>query len=308
MNIRYLFGFLLSTFSLPAAELTRYEFVEPHMATLFRIVFYAPNPEIAKNASQAAFTKIEELNRAFSDYAPDSELNRFCRIPAGTPVPLSPDLFLILSRGQQFAEASHGSFDMTVGRLTQLWRVSRKSHRLPAPDVLAQARAAVGWKKLSLATELQTGTLAATGMQLDLGGIAKGFAADAALAVLRAHGCPAALVAASGDIALGDAPPGRAGWDISLGSQANAPHRTLAHCGVSTSGDFEQFAVIDGVHYAHILDPRTGLGLTQPAEVSVIAPDATTSDALATALCIVSAEEGKVLLEKYPGTSAVFKR
>jgi thiamine biosynthesis lipoprotein len=132
-------------------------------------------------------------------------------------------------------------------------------------------------------------------MRLDLGGIAKGYAADAALTVLAQHGLPHAMVAAGGDLALGRPPPGEPGWKVALapfGSAAGAPVSVVAsEVGISTSGDAEQFVEIDGTRYSHILDPATGHGLTSAAAVTVIARTATLSDGLATAGCVLAARD-----------------
>jgi thiamine biosynthesis lipoprotein len=148
------------------------------------------------------------------------------------------------------------------------------------------------------------------GMRLDPGGIAKGFAADAALKVLRDAGMTRALVAAGGDLSLGLAPPGSNGWDVVLAGldpDRSAPDSPvwLANAGASTSGDAEQWVEIDGIRYSHIVDPRTGLGLTGHTSVTVIAPDATTSDMLATAVSVLGPDAGLQLIDRWRGTAAL---
>src|SRR5204863_5100341 len=125
---------------------------------------------------------------------------------------VSDELFDILQKSQRVAELSDGAFDVTVGPVVRLWRRARRTGELPDSEMLTRARTSVGWKKLHLNAREKAVTLTAPNMQLDLGGIAKGYAADAALAVLKEHGISRALVAASGDIAVGDAPPGLSGW------------------------------------------------------------------------------------------------
>jgi thiamine biosynthesis lipoprotein len=150
-------------------------------------------------------------------------------------------------------------------------------------------------------------------MRLDLGGIAKGFAADEALKVLRVHGIQSALVAAAGDIALGDAPPGQGGWKIEVPSLdvTNAPPArfvTVANAGVSTAGDVFQRLELNGVRYSHIVDPRTGIGLTDHSLVSVIARDAMTSDALETVVSVLGPEKGLELIKEMPRTAVRIMR
>jgi FAD:protein FMN transferase len=147
-------------------------------------------------------------------------------------------------------------------------------------------------------------------MRLDVGGIAKGYAADQALAVLRAQGIDCALVAASGDIAIGDPPPGQPGWRVGItpiGSRSNSIVRTLilSNAGISTSGDAEQFIEIDGTRYSHIVSPFTGLGLTERIQVTVVSTNATTTDSLATAVSVLGAKRGLKLIESMPLTAAL---
>jgi thiamine biosynthesis lipoprotein len=288
--------------------LQRFEFVEPHMGTVFRIVLYAPDPAAASRAATAAFQRVAALNRMMSDYDPDSELMRLCRQPVGVPTKVSKDLFDIIEKSQKLARLSDDAFDITVGPLVRLWRTARRLHTLPAPDAIAAAQQRVGWRKLKLDSSRKTVTLLATEMQLDLGGIAKGCAADAALAVLRQRGIRSAFVAASGDIAIGDAPPGMAGWRMGIGSPgANdtlAATVLLRNAAISTSGDVEQFVDISGTRYSHVVDPRTGLGLTHRLQASFIARNATTTDALATALCVLDEKRALKVADSLPDAAA----
>lgn len=292
----------------PAAS-ARFEFQQPHMGTLFTITLYATNEVFARAAADAAFAKVATLNQMMTDYDPESELMRLCRQPVGQPVRVSAELFEVLAEARRIAELSDGAFDPTIGPVVRLWRRARRTEVLPPPEQIARARESVGWQKFSLDAKAQTVTLLATNMQLDLGGIAKGYAADAALKVLQEHGVRAALVAASGDIAVGDAPPGQRGWRVSIGTpfQREGQERvlTLKNTAVSTSGDSEQFVVIGGRHYSHIVDPRSGIGLTNRCQVSVIAPHATQTDALATAVSISGAEPGAALIKAEPHASAI---
>jgi thiamine biosynthesis lipoprotein len=168
------------------------------------------------------------------------------------------------------------------------------------------------WRSVTVDAEAKRITLKKPKMQLDLGGIAKGFAADAALKVLELRGIDSAVVAASGDLAVGAAPPGERGWDVSIRT-FEAPEQTdkliklrLQHCGISTSGDLHQAIEINGQRYSHIIDPKTGLGLTNRIACSVIAPDATTSDGLATAMCVLGVERGTRVLKSKTEIEARF--
>lgn len=293
----------------PAVQ--RFEFVEVHMGADFRLVFYAPDADSANRAAQAAFERVAELDALLSDYEPDSELMQLCaRAGQGRAVPVSKDLWHVLERSQQLAKATDGAFDVTVGPLVRLWRQARRTRKLPDPQALQQARQAVGFELVRLLPECQSVELKQPHMRLDLGGIAMGYAADEALRVLREHGMPCALVDASGDVVVGDAPPDSAGWRIGVAPlEADQPpqrYLLLSHAAVTTSGDAFQHVEIAGQRYSHIIDPATGLGLTERRSVTVIAPDGITADSLATALCVLGPERGLKFIQKMSGVEALF--
>lgn len=242
------------------------------MGVQSRIVLYAPDRTAAESAAAAGFGRIASLDAALSDYRSDSELTRLGDRAGSPPVPVSPDLFRILRFATEISAVSEGAFDSTVGPCVRLWRASRRSGQLPAADDLATARSLTSWRWIELDAWESTVRLARTGMRLDLGGIAKGYAAEAALRELAKCGCPRALVALAGDIAVGTPPPGRTGWEISRTPSAGAAPLILQHAAVSTSGDTEQFVAIDGTRYSHIVDPRTGLGATSSRVVTVVVP------------------------------------
>jgi thiamine biosynthesis lipoprotein len=290
-------------------EVKRFEFEQPHMGTLFKITLYATDETSARAASAAAFARVAALDRMMTDYDPESELMRLCRQPINTPVRVSEDLFVVLEESLRVARASDGAFDPTIGPVIRQWRRARRQETLPTPEHVQNARQSVGWQKIVLDAKARTVTLLAPNMQLDLGGIAKGYAADKALAELQAHGISQAIVAASGDIAAGAAPPGAKGWRVSIGTpySSNALSKTLflSNAAVSTSGDAEQFVVIGGRRYSHIVDPRTGVGLTNQLQVSVLARRAILSDAFATAVCVLGESNGFQLIDSQPEMTAI---
>jgi FAD:protein FMN transferase len=294
----------------PSQPLQRFEFSHPAMGTLISISLYAPDPTAAKAAAAAAFQRIDALEDIMSDYQADSELMRLCDQPCGTPVPVSQDLFELLQRAQKISRLSDGAFDVTVGPYIRLWRFARKRKVLPTSQEIAAARAAVGWQKLRLDAHARTVNLLVPNMRLDLGSIGKGYAADQALQVLKGRGIDRALVAASGDIAIGNPPPGQRGWKIGIaaldGVTSQAPLTVLLHnAGISTSGDTEQFIEINGVRYSHIVSPATGLGLTNRIQATIIGPDATTTDTLDTTVSLLGVKRGLALADSFPHTAAV---
>lgn len=254
-----------------------------------------------------------ELDAILSDYQPESELSRLSRTAgSGQAVPLSDDLWTVLRRSQDLAEASDGAFDVTVGPLVRLWRRARRMQALPKEELLAAARAATGYRHLELDERQHTAKLLLPDMRLDLGGIAMGYAVDEALSVLRKHGVARAIMDASGDIGASDPPPGENGWRVGiLPLDADGPpsrYVLLANAAVTNSGDAFQFVEIDGIRYSHIIDPHTGLGLTDRGSVTVLARDCVTADSLATAVSVLGPERGLSLVEATPGAAAIFLR
>ena len=284
----------------------RYEFESKHMGTTFRVVLYAPDRPTAEKATKAVFTRVDELERVMSDYDAKSELMQLCRAKPGIPVAVSQDLFDVLQKAQEVSKKSNGAFDVTVGPLVRLWRDARRTQQLPDPKELAAAKMKVGYKGVTLDTEKRTVTLMVPGMRLDLGGIGKGYAADEGLAVLRKFGITRALVAASGDIAVGDPPPDADAWIVEiapLGKGMPTRRVKLTNAAVSTSGDLFQFVEIGGVRYSHVLDPRTGLGLTGRRSVTVIARHGIQADSLSKAASVLPPEKSLALIDSIDGAA-----
>lgn len=292
------------------AGLRRFEFTQPQMGMPFRIVLYAPDVMTASNAVQAAFARVAALNQVLSDYEDDSELTLLSRTAgSGRAVHVSDDLWRVLARGQRLAKRTNGAFDLTIGPVVQLWRRARRQHELPDPGRLAEALKATGYRNLALNPRTRTAKLLVPKMRLDLGGIAKGYALDEALSVLRTHGYTRALMSCGGDIVVGAPPPGKAGWRIEVAplDVTNAPPPRfvlLKNSALASSGDLFQHVEIEGKRYSHIVDPRTGIGLTDHSLVAVIARDGATADSLATTVSVLGPEAGLKLVEATPGAAA----
>ncbi|MCI0357153.1 MAG: FAD:protein FMN transferase [Planctomycetaceae bacterium] len=298
-----------------AANLVRFRKTAIHMGVEFEVELFAGDESQAEKALAAGFARIASLDRTMSDYDPASELSRLSEtstVPPGTasheppatarPIPLSDDLWRVLAFAQNISRQNDGAFDVTIGPLTKLWRRARRQKELPADQRLAEARMAVGYRFLKLDDQARTAQLLRPNMRLDLGGIAKGFAADEALAEIRKQGVARALVRASGDIAVGDPPPGESGWRIGIAplDPDEPPTRfvRLANRAISTSGDARQHLVVDGRRYSHIIDPRTGLGVVGRSSLSVIARTGMEADGVATAVSVLGAEKGLALAGK----------
>jgi thiamine biosynthesis lipoprotein len=288
-----------------------FSFSKPHMGTRFEIICYAADDSSANRAANAAFARIAELERIMSDYKPDSELMRLCMKAGGAPVPISDDLFSVLTHAQEVAHRSNGAFDVTIGPVSRLWRRARKIHELPNAAELAAAQSLVGYENLVLDPANRTAKLAKPGMTLDLGGIGKGFAADEALAILKKHGISRALIAAGGDIVCGDPPPDAAGWKVGIARVDDAekkPERfvLLANAAVSTSGDVYQHLEANGKRHSHVIDPRSGNALTAPTNVTVVAPRGRLADPLTKAAIVLGPAKGQSLVESTRGASVLF--
>jgi thiamine biosynthesis lipoprotein len=317
MNTLFLiFGSLLLTgtgLAKGEPHLVRLTFREPHMGTMFKIVLYAPGEAEAGGAAKAAFKRIAELDGIMSDYRATSELMQLCQKAGGAPVHVSEPLFYVLARAQEVSRLSDGAFDVTVGPVVRLWRRARKTQQLPDPQKLAQARALVGYQNIRLDEKNHTVQLLKPGMQLDLGGIAKGYAADEALRVLERCGIRRALVAAGGDIAVSGPPADATDWKIGIAplEDPNAkPSRFLLlhDAAVSTSGDAEQYVEIDGKRYSHIVDPRTGMGLVGRESVTVTARHGIMADSLTKVVSVLGPERGLAIIDRLPGVAALVVR
>ena len=292
----------------PKPKPQRYEFAQRSMGVEFRILIYSLDPERARLAARRAFQRIQALDDALSNYKPDSELMRLCRLAEpGLPIPVSEDLFRVLAISKRLHRLSHGAFEISVGPLTQLWRRSRKLHRLPKSEILAAAKKRVGSEWIRLDHARHTVEFLKRGILLDPGGIAKGYAVDQALLSLEKNGIHSALVDGSGDIAASDPPPDLPGWKIAI-SPSGDRVRTwvyLAHGAIATSGDLYGRVILGGKRYSHIVDPKTGLGLVDSKAVTVFHPSCTYADGLATALSVLSPGKGMALIRKLGKAGAI---
>lgn len=304
----------VALWAIPAASaepLRRYQAREPHMGVDVTVTLYAPSEAVANDAVKAAFQRIADLNKVFSDYDPESEAMRLCAAkPVGQPVLISEDLFVVLTEARKWSEKTDGAFDVTVGPLVDLWRRSRRLKKLPTAEEIKKAKESVGYKHVRLMSDPPRAALDHENMKLDFGAIAKGYAAEEAVKTLTKIGVRSCLVAIAGDIAAGDAPPDKPGWIVGIAplapdSSEAEYYLKLVNACVSTSGDSYQYVEIDGIRYSHLVDPRTGLGLTQRSAVTVISRSGSTADALDTAATILGEELGPKLIEDIPDAAGL---
>ncbi|MCA9277690.1 MAG: FAD:protein FMN transferase [Phycisphaeraceae bacterium] len=279
--------------------LQRYQFTQIHMGVAVRIVLYAENEGQAKSVARAGFAAFAQIDEIASDWRKDSELMQLCARAGTGPVPVSKHLLELLLVSRHVSEESDGAFDCTVGPVSHLWRdaINKGSTRVD-DQALANAQQLVGMDLLTINESTCTVTLAKPGMMLDLGGVAKGYAADMALHEMKRAGISQALVDASGDIAIGGAPPDAAGWRVAVTTGVNtAPDDEfiLTHCAIATSGSVYQHMRVDGIEYSHIVSPNSGHATTGSFGACVIATTCAAADAWATAACVIANENASQL-------------
>jgi len=222
---------------------------------------------------------------------------------------VEPELFGFLAECLKYSRESDGAFDITVGPLMKAWGFFRGEGRLPGEVELQDVRGKIGYEHVILGLGERTVRFDRPGVELDLGGIGKGYAVDRAVSVLRGRGIPAALVSAGGSTIYGlGAPPGHHGWDVAiqdpLHANRTARNAVLRDRALSVSGSYEKSFEIAGVKYGHIMDPRTGRPVTEVLSVAVLAGSGTAGDALDDAFFVLGAQKSREYLKRLPATEA----
>jgi FAD:protein FMN transferase len=283
---------LIGTLGIQAQE-QRFQFTQQKMGSPFHLIFYAKDPGTAHLLAQLSFALIDSLNAVFSDYDPHSELNQLSATAGGDSfVRVSPLLYHLIRDSKAAWEKSKGRFDITIGPLSRLWRSARKEKTFPSDAAVQQALQNTGFDKVLIDTAAKAIKLLQPGMQLDLGGIAKGYIAQKVVSYIQAQGLPSVMADAGGDLVCGAAPPGKAGWTIGVNLPGQEEelldkHIIIRNGAVATSGDVYQYTLHEGKKYSHIINPLTGYGVTFQRNVTVIAPEGSTADWLATACSIL---------------------
>jgi FAD:protein FMN transferase len=272
-----LLGVVFLAFSAPG-DLLRVEQSDEAMGSTFSVVLYGTDRKKLETAADAAFDEVHRLDRLLSNYRPDSEWSEVNRTAALRPVKLSAELFQLLSACMEYSRQSEGAFDITVGPLMKVWGFYKGEGVLPRQADVTAALARVGHRHVRLDATVQTIQFDRPGVELDPGGIGKGYAVDRMAMTLKRTGVRIALVSASGSsiYGMGAPPADPAGWRIPIRDPAD-PHKSAAEVflkdmSLSTSGSYEKFFWAEGRAYAHILDPRTGYPAQGTASVSVMAP------------------------------------
>ena len=305
---------------------SKFTFEQVHFGNIpVELTLYASNAEQADAAAKAAFARVSELSAMMNDYAfePPSPLN-LVAAKAPEPVKVPAELLRALRRAIEMHAITDGAFDVTAKPFVQLWRTSRRIGELPPKHRLQNARRYVQAKALVLDEDQSTAVLQKQGMWLDLGGLAKGMIGDEVVSLLKQRGIKSCRYRAGGDMVFGDAPPGQKGWRVTVpdllveaehGKPTTGKPTTgktsagklsplsflAANSAASVSGDVHRFVEIDGVRYAHVIDPRTGLGVTERRVSCVRGPRGIDTDPLATAGLILDEKAWRATLAKVAG-------
>jgi thiamine biosynthesis lipoprotein len=292
-------------------SLHRHDASRMSMACLYAIEAYGPEKEALPRILDEALDEVDRIDRLMSHYKADSPLSRLNQEAARRPVVVEPELFDFILDAMRYNSATGGAFDITVGPLMKAWGFFHGEGHVPASRDLAAARRLVGPSHVRLDPVSRTIRFDQAGVELDLGGIAKGYAIDRVVRLLRARHVSAALVSAGGSTIYGlGAPPGRDGWDVAiqdpLDARKTARAITLRNGAISVAGRSEKSFESGGVFYSHIMDPRTGTPAQGVLSVAVLAASGTAADALDNALFVLGAEGGASCLRRFAATGALF--
>jgi thiamine biosynthesis lipoprotein len=286
-----------------SAQLKRFEFAVNKMGSSFNIIFYhTDSPEATVIANQC-FLIVDSLNNIFSDYSSESEVGKLALQKNLTDVKVSDELFSMIIRSKDAWNRSGKTFDITIGTLSQLWRKAKKENRFPSEAEIKAAKELTGFKNIIINERSKTISFKKPGIRFDFGGIVPGYAAQKVIDFLKTKNINIALVDASGDIVMSDAPPGKEGWTIGVNLPENENEiwdkkLELKNFAVSTSGDVYRYTIYNGIKYSHIIDPRTGYGVTSQRNVTVITKYGADADWLATACSILPVKKALKLAKK----------
>jgi FAD:protein FMN transferase len=293
----------------PRGEPSPYEAARLSMGCIYAIAAYGARADALPRILDEALDEVDRIDRLMSHYRPDSPLSRLNQQAAGGAVDVDPELFEFITRAIGYSRDSDGAFDITVGPLMKAWGFFGGDGRVPTRAELADARKRIGYQHVRLDPVHRSIWFDTPGVELDLGGIAKGYAVDRAVALLRARGISAALVSAGGSTvyALG-APPGQSAWPVTIQDPLTAGRVAftvaLRDRALSVAGVSEKFFERGRTRYAHIMDPRTGRPVRNVLAVAILAASGTTGDALDDAVFVRGVEGSRSYLARYPGTEA----
>ena len=273
------------------------------MGSSFNLIFYHPDSTEAVVIAKQCFSIVDSLNNIFSDYSPESEVGKLALQTNQTGIKVSDELFSMIIRSKDAWKRSGKTFDITIGALTQLWRKAKKENRFPSEREIKAAKDLTGFKNIIIDKTSKTISFKKLGIRFDFGGIVPGYVAQRVIDFLKTKNIIVALVDASGDIVMSDAPPGKDGWTIGINLPENENEiwdkkLELKNFAVSTSGDVYRYTIHNGKKYSHIIDPKTGYGVTSQRNVTVITKYGADADWLATACSILPIKKAMALAKK----------
>jgi len=277
------------------------------MGTMFDIVAYHPSRAIAERAIATALDEIVRLDQVMSNFKADSALSTLNREARRGFVKVEPSLYDVIEESIAFSSRSAGTFDVTIAPLLHAWKDAHARGRRPSAAEIAEARRCVGYRMIETAAPDRI-RFASDCVEIDLGGIGKGYAVDRAMEVIASAGIEHAMINAGGSsIASIGAPPGRDGWPVRLGASVrDSSTLLLRNSSISTSTQNLMPFSFEAGRFGEILDPRTGAPTPGATSVSVVALGATAADALSTTLLVLSKDEGAALLEQFADVSAIW--
>jgi thiamine biosynthesis lipoprotein len=289
----------------PTGTAIRCEASHQAMGTAFTVVAYGSNASYVQEVAEEAFGEIDRLDNQLSHYKPASELSAINRVAAARAVIVEPGLFKLLQSSVRYSQDTGGAFDITVGPLMKAWGFFRGEGRLPSGSAVAEAMERVGYRHIILDPSTRRVAFERPGIELDLGGLGKGYAIDRAAEILRTYGIEQALISAgcSSLFALG-APPGEQGWRISIRDPFEAAKTAssiqLRNLALSVSGSYEQFFKCGGKTYTHVMDPRTGMPVENMLSTVVVSSSTADSDAVSTSLFVLGVDRSREYLKSHP--------
>jgi thiamine biosynthesis lipoprotein len=281
------------------------------MGTVFTVAAYGSNSAYLGEVASQVFQEIDDLDGQMSNYKPGSELSAINREAGRHAVVVEPGLFKLLQDSLEYSRQSGGDFDITVGPLMKAWGFFRGRGRLPSKSELAEVLKRIGYQHIRLDAASRTIRFDAPGIEIDLGAIAKGYAVDRAVQILRDNGIKQALISSgtSSLYALGS-PPGEHGWKISVRNPLDPDKAAcvmrLQNLSLSVSGDYEKFFKLGGKIYAHIMDPHTGMPVENMLSTAVVSTSAADSDALSTSFFVEGSGAARHYLDSHSGLTALF--
>lgn len=276
------------------------------MGTPVRVELWHDDAAAGRAAIAAVMEEMHRIDRLMSPFKPESELSRINREAARAPVVVSRELYDLIARALEYSRLTEGAFDITFSSVGYLYDYRRGVK--PSTAQLKRSLSAVNYRHVQLNPTKGTVRFARAGVRIDLGGIAKGYAVDTSIDVLKRRGITKALVTAGGDSrVLGD--HGGRPWHVGIRDPRRQDESVallpLVDAAVSTSGDYERYFEAGGVRYHHILNPKTGRSPSELRSVTIIGSDGTTTDALSTSVFVMGLKSGMALVESLPDTEAV---